>query len=79
MFKQFSDFSPQLLLTDSKNIIILDTATGNETIVAEGYNYVFSLAYHQSKDFIFWCDSYEGTISRYVNLENDFVFYSSEQ
>lgn len=72
MFKQLSDFSPQLLLTDSKNIIILDTATGNETIVAEGYNYVIFLAYHQSKDFIFWCDYNGGTISRYVNLDNDF-------
>lgn len=79
MFQQFSDFKPQLLFTDSINIIILDTATGNKTIVAEGYNYVVFVAYHQSKDFIFWCDYFGGTISRYVNLEIDFVFYSSEQ
>lgn len=67
MFQYFSDSNPQLIFTDSQNIIILDTETGEETIIAEGYENILYVDYHQSKNWIFWSDYYGNTISRYVN------------
>ncbi|CAC5402534.1 LRP5_6 [Mytilus coruscus] len=59
-----TDSNLQLIFTDSKNIIILDTETGNKTVVAEGYNYALFVDYHQSRNLIFWSDMRGGTISR---------------
>lgn len=63
----FSDSNPRFLFSDTQKIIILDTETGEEIIVAEGYTNVLFVVYHQSKDLIFWSDYSGGNISRFVN------------
>ncbi|CAG2243482.1 unnamed protein product [Mytilus edulis] len=55
---------PQLLFSGVTTLGVLDTRTGNISILADGYNYILFLDYHIPESYIFWSDYTGGTISR---------------
>lgn len=59
-----NDLNPQLLFSNIKTAAIIDTETGNITIIASGIPRAISIDYHRTKGFIYWSDVTVRSISR---------------